>query len=87
MIDLWTLGGPTSRAAAINDRSQVVGEAETKTEMNAFLWHAHEMTDLGVLPEGKTSAATAINSHDQIVGWATTKRGQKHAVLWTLRSG
>ena len=45
------------------------------------------MTDLGVLSEGKTSAATAINNNSRIIGWAMTKTGQKHAVLWTLRSG
>ena len=29
----------------------------------------------------------AINENGQIVGSATTKTGQRHAVLWTLRSG
>ena len=44
-------------------------------------------TDLGTLPGGSKSYASAINNKGQIVGWATTKNGQKHAVLWTLRSG
>jgi probable HAF family extracellular repeat protein len=73
--------------SALRRHSQAVGQADTKIETHAFLWHAHEMTDLGTLPGGRDSAALALNEQDQIVGSATTKNGKTHAVLSTLRSG
>ena len=73
-------------AVDLNERGQVVGGVEEPRE-HAMVWHSGTTTDLGTLPGGSKSYASAINNKGQIVGWATTKNGQKHAVLWTLRSG
>jgi probable HAF family extracellular repeat protein len=78
MRDLGTLGGKESRAWDINDRGQVIGEAETKATdadgdpvSHGFLWQNGKMRDLGDL------RVFGINERGQIVGdW----RG--HAFLW-----
>jgi probable HAF family extracellular repeat protein len=36
--------------------------------------------------QGVGTGGRVINDDGQIVGWATTKTGERHAVLWTLRS-
>src|SRR5215203_1071244 len=65
LIELGTLGGPTSYAFAINDAGQVVGAAATaEDECHAFLWEAGQMTILDDLG-GPESADTAINSTRQ----------------------
>jgi probable HAF family extracellular repeat protein len=58
MIDLGTLGGRSSFAAAVNGRGQVIGDSDTGTgstgtgEGHAFLWQNGSMTDLGTLGFG-----------------------------------
>jgi probable HAF family extracellular repeat protein len=89
LTDLGTLGGRQSMAADLNERGQIVGSSETADAgqfSHAFVWQRGEMVDLGTLG-GTKSHAVAINNNGQIVGWATTETGQRHAVLWTLRSG
>jgi probable HAF family extracellular repeat protein len=54
---------------------------------HAVVWQPGTITDLGTLPGGQASGATELNNRGQIIGWSTTKNGQKHAVMWTLRSG
>jgi probable HAF family extracellular repeat protein len=66
MIDLGTLGGLSSRATAVNDRGQVVGESLTtiawgQPVWHSFLWEDGVMTDLG------GPGAVAINNSDQVV--------------------
>jgi probable HAF family extracellular repeat protein len=91
---LPTLGGPSSSAAAINDRGQIVGSADTKVRdkdgaplSHAALWEKGRVTDLGTLG-GPTSEALDINDRGQIVGKADTKaKGEFgdpiwHAFLW-----
>ena len=80
-IDLGTLGG-SSRAWAINNRGQVVGESTTDTgERHAFLWEKGVMTDLGTLG-GEESTALGINDRGQVVGYGPTTTARYHAFLW-----
>ena len=94
MIDLGTLDDADwSTPTAVNDRGHVAGwSLESATGLHAaaehaFVWRNGKITDLGTLPGGTNSRAVELNDGDQVVGWATTKTGQRHAVLWTLRSG
>src|SRR6266516_3013956 len=82
MLDLATLGGPTSIAHDVNDRSAVVGFAETHAgQPHAFLWTAADgMRDLGTLGGG-ASMALAINNSAAVVG------GSGRAFLWTEHGG
>lgn len=88
--DLGTLGGDTSRAHGIDERGQIVGQAQTATgETHGFLWLPRyrgpggTMRDLGTLPGGDRSAANAIAPDGRIVGSATDASGVSRAVLWT----
>ncbi len=66
---LGTLGGANSSAAAISDRREVVGEADTaSSETHAFLWRHGAMQDLGVLPGHRKSSATGVNNFGRVVG-------------------
>ena len=49
-LDLGTLGGTFSSAAAINARGQIVGTSETPSGgTHAVLWQDSTITDLGTL--------------------------------------
>lgn len=90
--DLGTLGGPESRAEALNERGQVVGWSDTAEKdgkgrfvRHAFLWERGRMRDLGALGshEGfERSEATALNERGQVVGWSTTPSSARHAFVW-----
>lgn len=80
IIDLGTLGGPSSRPAAINEWGQVVGEAQTADgAWHAFLWDDGEMSDIGALASELDSRATDINNRGEIIGVAGGA-----GVLWTV---
>ncbi len=82
LVDLGTLGGPTSVGLAINDQGHVAGYSQIATgQTHAFLWRDGHMTDLGTLG-GASSTAAAINNHDWVVGWSLTSTGVTHAFLW-----
>lgn len=74
VIDLGTLGGPSSIAVAINNRGQVAGTSQTADGPNhAFLYSDGEMIDLGRLPEPREftaaqSGASDLNNLGQVVG-------------------
>jgi len=73
ITDLGTLGGWQASAHAINDRGQVVGEADTGDgNRRAFLWENGVMTDLGLPPlitPDSDSDAHGINNSRQIILW------------------
>lgn len=69
---LGTLGGDTSRAAAVNNRREVVGESRTAGSgaLRPFLWRRGTMADLGV-PAGDTHAlASDVSDRGEVVGLA-----------------
>ena len=73
LIDLGTLGGPYSQAAAVNDAGQVVGQSwvtglPPPITVHAFLYSNGKMSDLGTLPTGMSSEATGISADGTIVG-------------------
>ncbi len=63
---------PDSKASAINDRGQVVGNAYHKTDEAALLWQSGKVYELNALvPKGsgwKLQNALAINNNGWIVG-------------------
>jgi len=84
VIDLGTLGGDASSAAAINAAGQIVGDAKTRRgQTHAFVFQSGRMRDLGVLG-GTESHATAVNSLGQVAGVSTVSNanGDLHACLF-----
>jgi probable HAF family extracellular repeat protein len=70
IVDLGTLGGPSSTAEAINERGQVAGWSDTLSgNHHAFLYSDGGMQDLGTLIGGSDSYATALNDSGQVVGY------------------
>jgi len=91
-ISLATLSkhprGNGSRAAAINNRGQVVGGTTVNRPgdglpVHAFLWQKGKMKDLGGLHPYSNSVATAINDAGQIVGYASNNAQWRSATLYT----
>lgn len=87
IIDLGTLGGPSSAGLAINADGWVVGESMLANGLttHATLWHASGMVDLGTLG-GTGSRATDIEGL-VAVGFADIAGNRPHATRWTLTSG
>ena len=82
VTDLGTLGGSSARAWAINDLSQIVGDATTADgQTHAFLWDHGTMRDLGI-PESDLSGAIDINNAGQILGGPVTRSGDNQAFVW-----
>ena len=91
LIDLGTLGGPSSEAKALNDIGQIVGTSEMPDNPvqpgardHAFLWDRGKMHDLGALVNGGFSYPYAINNAGQVVGFSETTRSgsEMNPVLW-----
>lgn len=75
--DLGTLGGAHSRANAVNNALQVVGQAQRSDgQWRAAMFFPMSLApfpvvrDLGVLPGGRASEATAISQNGIVVGWS-----------------
>ena len=91
ITDLGTLGGCCSQAVAINERGQIIGEADTRAKdeegdpiSHAFLWQNGKLRDLGTLGAGP-SQASAINDRGQIVGWSDTRPRTRMAIRSVTR--
>ena len=81
-LDLGTLGGNASVAAALNAAGHVAGRSTTATgEEHAFFWDGTTMRDLGTLG-GNFSDALALNGAGQVAGTSTTASGDQHAFFW-----
>lgn len=75
--------------AALNDRGQVVGSANSAETgfLHAFLWsESTGLIDLGALDSPGESAAGDINKKGQVVG-VSGNSGPGHAVLWSPKGG
>lgn len=85
MTDLGLLpGGVSSAADDINDLTQVVGHATTRSgPEHGFAWQNGRMIDLGTLG-GPFSIGNAINNSSVIAGFAQTPAIHNHAVTWTV---
>jgi probable HAF family extracellular repeat protein len=83
--DLGLLGqGDFSSARDINDKNEVVGEANVvpNGKPQAFLWHAGAMQQLPDLPGGTVCSAQAINNSESIIGSCELPSGAAHGVIW-----
>jgi probable HAF family extracellular repeat protein len=76
--------GDYSSARDINDKSDVVGEANivSNGKPQAFLWHAGSMLQLPNLPGGTICSAQAINNSDAVIGSCDLPNGTAHGVIW-----
>jgi len=79
--------GDYSSARDINDKGDVVGEANPvrNGKPQGFLWHAGKMQQLPDLPCGTFCSAQAVNNSGAIAGSCDLPNGSAHGVLW--RSG
>ncbi|MEA2562938.1 MAG: hypothetical protein QOH06_4442 [Acidobacteriota bacterium] len=83
---LGSLGGTASLADAVNNRSQIVGQAQIAGGANhAFLWQCGSMIDLNSrIPASSgwvLTAATGINDLGQIVGYGKLNGGNYRGFL------
>lgn len=82
VLQLGALGGDTSRASAINELGEIVGEADNSLGIGrAFIWDP----DNGMLelPGGFESRANDLNHLGEVVGAASEQAGGRlHAALW-----
>lgn len=88
--NLGTLGGRWSFAEAINERTEVVGEAQLPSEnYRAFLWRQGQgIRSLGTLG-GSNSFAADINDEGEVVGLSEIRPGSDmvRAFLWSEARG
>jgi probable HAF family extracellular repeat protein len=84
LTDLGTLGGTRSRALAINERGQVLGDSMAADGQNhAFLWTNGRMADLGVLYRLPPDPDEALNDEGQAIGELGPEAGAR-PVIWSV---
>jgi probable HAF family extracellular repeat protein len=85
LIDIGTLGGPGSYAAAVSNDGTVVGCADVlPSGAHAFAWKNGAMRDLGLASDATegSSCALAVNDRGVIAGRSATRE----IVVWNGRS-
>ncbi|HEY0527502.1 MAG TPA: hypothetical protein VGD02_01635 [Gemmatimonadaceae bacterium] len=86
-VDLGTLGGRYSYAAAVNNSNTVVGWSETSTgATHAFRWTAAGgMLDLGSLPGDESSRALAVLNEDgaSLILGVSSRGSGSTPVVWS----
>ena len=83
-VDLGTLGGTSGIPNWINNRGQVVGQANLTGDatFNGYFWEKGVLTDLGNLG-GDLSVAWNVNDAGEVVGRADVPGSKTHhAFLW-----
>jgi probable HAF family extracellular repeat protein len=84
VTDLGTLGGASSRALALNERGQVLGDSRAADGQNhAVLWTNGRMIDLGVLQALTPRPHDALNDKGQAIGEIGTSP-EARPVMWTV---
>ena len=73
--------GQASKAFALNDSDQVVGEIDSNGATQAFFWDNGVLTTLGHFG-GAQSTAVDINNEGQVVGSAKNANNQWRAFMW-----
>ena len=89
---LWRKGqatalpGEGTKALAVNDAGEVVGESRVagKKPISPVLWKAGTVVDLGACCGG---TATGINNQGQVVGKMYDREGRYQAFLWEQAHG
>lgn len=85
VVELGTLpGGHSSSAVGINQRGEVVGDADIASGApRSFYWRAGTMVDIGIatVGDGSLALAIAINDRGQIIG-LTDASGRTRGYFW-----
>ncbi|MCH7904503.1 MAG: hypothetical protein IH944_08045 [Armatimonadetes bacterium] len=82
LVDLGTLGGPTSEALSVNSVGDVVGQSSNGTSDRGFVFTGGSMTDTGGLAAGNNSRASAIGDEGTIAGSAVNTFGEEVPVVF-----
>jgi len=84
IVNIGTLGGPSSFALDVNEAGQVTGNSRyttTNTRLHAYLWSENSLLDLGYLTNGvEFSRGYAINDSGFVVGESDNNISK--AFLW-----
>jgi probable HAF family extracellular repeat protein len=77
-----TFGGKSSEGTGINDRGEIVGNADTPNgDAHGFIYSKGEMRDISALEGSGISVLNAINNHGTAVGYAAHSRSDdKHEI-------